>query len=385
MRVALLYLLAASGCGFSLSSAMPPGDGGPGDGGDPPADIARDGCVTFSGHLDTCTAPAGTSLDLDGAYVFDTGTGMLLREGGGAPPVSFAVMTTTTNQVEVGVLVVDDLELRTGTQLRAIGTRGFAIVAMGAIRVNGTAIIDVGAGGAGSRLSCSGSPGVGENDNGGAAGGGGGGFGAAGGRGGNGDSDGGQTAGGAAGAPGAAALGPLGGCPGAAGGNGADPGGAGGQGGGAVYLVSADRIELVATAAIQAGGGGGGGGTKINSTYGDAGGGGGGSGGMILLEAPRVRTGILVANGGGGGEGSGNGGAGRVGNPGTTTTARALGGSGGSSTGSDGGPGGSAVTATGGAPPNVQAGGGGGGGGGVGIIRVVSPDQMVGTTSPPAS
>ena len=62
MRVALLYLLASMGCGFSLTSATPDG-GGPGDGAR--SDVARDGCVTFSGHLDTCTAAPGMSLELD--------------------------------------------------------------------------------------------------------------------------------------------------------------------------------------------------------------------------------------------------------------------------------------------------------------------------------
>lgn len=380
MRVALLFMLASTGCGFSLSSGTP--DGG---GGDALSDVARDACVTFSGQLDTCAAPDGTSLDLEGLYVFDTATGVLTRDGGGAPPVTFAVLTTTTNQVELGVLVVNELVLHTNTRLRAIGTRGFAIVATGAILFEGTAMIDVGTGGAGSRLTCSSGAVAGADDGGGAAGGGGGGFGAAGGRGGNGDNDNGQSTGGAGGLQSPALLGPLGGCPGAAGGIGGDAGGAGGLAGGAVYLVSADRIELSATSVIQAGGDGGAGGTKVNSTNGDAGGGGGGSGGMILVEAPRVRTGILVANGGGGGEASGNGGMGRAGNPGTTTIARALGGAGGSSTGTDGGPGGATATATGGTPPNVQNGGGGGGGGGVGIIRVVSPDQMLGTSSPPAS
>ena len=379
MRAGLVSL-AFAGCSFSV----PPSAGGDAGGADSIDGIVVDACASFAQHLDTCAAPAGPSLQLTGMPVLDTDTRTLV-DGDGSPLMMTAMhVTTTTNLVEVMAMFVEDLRLAEGTVLRVTGTRPLAIVATGLVRLEATSVIDVGDGGGGARITCGNAAADGANDNGGAAGGGGGGFGAAGGNGGNGNSDGGQSAGGAAGPPIPLPEGPLGGCPGGRGGQGQDPGGAGGAGGGAIYIVSADRIELDATAGISAGGGGGGGGVRTSGNFGDAGGGGGGSGGMILLEAPRVRSeGVLAANGGGGGEASGNSQAGRPGMRARLSLTRAPGGAGGSSTGTNGGGGGDRQNPTGEVPSNVQAGGGGGGGGGVGFVRVVSPDQELGSMVTP--
>ena len=120
----------------------------------------------------------------------------------------------------------------------------------------------------------------------------------------------------------------------------------GGGGGGAVQLVSNTSIEITQPAGINAGGCGGGGGAGGND-----GGGGGGAGGAILLEAPVVTVGgILAANGGSGGNESGSGGAGRL----DTAPATISGGNGGAANTIDGGDGGN----------------GEGGGGAIGRLRV---------------
>jgi hypothetical protein len=339
--------------------------------------------VTFSSQLDTCGRPSAP-LTITGMNTLDTDTGVLMN-GTSSVAVSSELVTLSGNQVEVRAIFAGAVMFTANAQLRAVGSRPLAIVAAGEVSLATGSLIDVGAGGAGAQTTCMPGPTRGENDNGGAAGGGGGGFGGAGGPGGDGDQDGGGSNGGAPGPVIALPAGVLGGCPGAAGGNGGDPGGDGGSGGGAIYIVSATEIELAPAAAITAAGGGGGGGRRVSGN-GDAGGGGGGSGGMILLEAPRVRsTGVLASNGGGGGEGSGNGNAGNPGARGPASTLCAAGGANGSPTGTDGGAGGASTAPAGDEPGGAQNGGAGGGGGGVGYIKVVSPDQMLGTIVSPAA
>lgn len=386
MRAELLAL-ALTGCSFQVAPLA--GDGGSAqdgrqDGAPPPID----GCTTFSQQLDTCMLPMSADLTLQGVLQLDTDAGTLVTDGGMDLAITATPVTTTTNGVEVQAWIVGGLRLAANTKLRVVGGRPLAIVARGTVVLEAGAVIDVSNGGGGARTACAGGAVAGEADSGGAAGGGGGGFGAVGGAGGNGNADASSDsiggAGGSAVSP--APAGPLGGCPGAAGGDGEDEGGAGGPGGGAIYAVSAVSIELATGAGINAGGGGGRGGTESGSGYADAGGGGGGSGGMILLEAPRVHSsGVLVANGGGGGEASGNASAGLDGASVTLQIEPALGGAGGSPTGSDGGAGGSAASPEGGTPTSVQNGGGGGGGGGAGVIRVVSPDRVLGTLVSPAA
>ncbi|HEU0033040.1 MAG TPA: hypothetical protein VFQ53_20550 [Kofleriaceae bacterium] len=357
--LALFGLLA--GCSFAPVPLDQAGDGGP----DTPI---TPGCTTFSSQLDTCTLPAGAALTLSGTLAFDTDTGELTQAG--TVVTGIPTMVLATNAAEVQAILATTVTFDPGTMLRATGSRPFAIIATGDVVVGDGAIVDVGRGGAGARASCDATGGM--NLDGGAAGGGGGGFGGAGGAGGTGNNDGTPSTPGMGGAAVALPAGPLGGCPGGKGGDdNNDPGGAGGVGGGAIYIVSATKIELVANAGIDAGGAGGIGGEQHGITFGDAGGGGGGSGGMIFLEAPRVTSaGTLAANGGGGGEGSGNQAQGRNGNPGGLDTARASGGNGGSSTGTDGGAGGALGTLIGDAVLDTDNGGGGGGGGGAGFIRV---------------
>ena len=378
--------LAFAGCGFST----PASPGLASDDQPPTADasadttppIPIDGCVSFSTQLDTC-ANGGGDLTLTGTNTINTDTGVFTSS---TVTVTTNVVTTSTNGVMVRVLYVGSLTFVANAQLRAVGSLPLAIVASGKISMATGALIDVSAGGAGAMTSCTGGATKGADNSGGGAGGGGAGYGGAGGKGGNGNSDGGGSTGGNAGTATTLPTGPRGGCPGASGGMGGDAAGDGGLGGGAIYVVSATQIELLAGAGINAGGAGGGGGKKVNSQYGDAGGGGGGSGGMILLEAPMIRSaGALSANGGGGGEGSGNGMAGVAGNAASLGNARATGGSGGSSTGADGGKGGAGAMVAGDPAANPQAGGGGGGGGGVGFIKVASPDQMLGAMVSPAA
>jgi hypothetical protein len=375
--LALFYTLAA--CRFTApEGALPDADTTP----PPPPDA----CVTFSSQFDTCVLTGHIKLDLSGALEFNTDSGVLTSNGN---PVMVATRAVQTHGAEVQALLATSLNLQPGAKLHAVGSRAFAIVATGSITLQPNAVIDVSAGGAGARMTCDNGPDRGENDGGGAAGGGGGGYGAKGGDGGDGNSDGlgGDSDGGGGGEAAAEApAGPLGGCPGAGGGDqsSGNPGGAPGLGGGAVYLVSNATLGLVATAGIQAGGGGGAGGTR-NASFGDAGGGGGGAGGMIFLEARVLRTegGILAANGGGGGQGSGNSAAGMPGATGLLSVDAAPGGQGGGSSGTNGAAGGNLAKPEGSKPTTVSPGGGGGGGGGVGIIRVMSPDQRLGTLVSP--
>jgi len=343
-----------------------------------------DACVTYSAQLDTCTLQMGGPLELDGVFEFSTLTGELTNKTLGKA-VTIKTMALGTLEDPVQAILVDSLRLAPSASLRAIGPRGFAIIATSSITLDANSVIDVSDNGAGARTSlCPNGPAKGENDPGGAAGGGGAGFGGAGGKGGDGNSDNifSTSAGGKAGVALSAPLGPRGGCPGAPGGDGNENGGAGGRGGGAVWLATGGRIEIAAGAGINAGGIGGGGGIRTGS-QGDAGGGGGGSGGVIWLEAPRVHSfGVLAANGGGGGEGSGGDASGALGMPGQLSLARANGGDGASNVGSGGGAGGYKGDGNGLVGKDPEPGGGGGGGGGVGFIKVISPDTALSATSP---
>lgn len=375
-----LYLLAATAplaaCSFEHGRLAT--DGGT----DSDASDGRS-CTSFSTQVDTCKlAPTDMDLVLSGTSTYDTMTGVLMS-GSMIVPVTHMQMMGGAGPIDV--VRVRDFHVTANAKLRATGPVPLAILAWGTVTLDAGASIDVGAGGAGGRMTCPSGPIMGMPRNGGAGGGGGGGFGAAGGDGGNGDADGTQQA---PGGPGGQALGvvpagPLGGCPGAAGGNGSDDGGPGGVGGGAIYIASAMRIDLASSASITAGGGGGEGGRQTGVQYGDAGGGGGGSGGMIMLESPIVRSmGTLAANGGGGGEGSGNGNAGNAGANGIATTTAAPGGNGGSPSGVNGGAGGAQAAPAGVTVTAVDNGGGGGGGGGVGFIVMLSADKVVMIASP---
>lgn len=344
-----------------------------------------DACVSFSSQLDTCTLEQPIPLDMSGELVFNTDTGQLIGNG---IPVTVISKVVPTLDGEVRVLFATLMILQNNTHLRAEGTLGFAIVATDSITMKAGSLIDVSAGGAGYRAVCPGGPTRGAGDSDGAAGGGGGGFGAKGGDGGNGDMDMVESLGGVGGAAASPPpAGVRGGCSGAGGGDQSimNRGGSAGLGGGAVYVVSNFTIGISDTAGIQAGGAGGAGGTRTTGS-GDAGGGGGGSGGMIFLEASVVRSeGVLAANGGGGGQGSGDDVAGAAGMPGLFGIDPAPGGQGANTSGTDGGAGGHRASPLGAKPTAADLGGGGGGGGGVGIIRVVSPDQQLGTRVSPAA
>jgi len=376
MRPALFCLLA--GCSFRLPSSVVGADA-PGGGGED----APEGCRSYSQQFDTCALPAGEPLVLSGDLRFDTNTGELRDAANNL--VAVTARTLATQTVEVEAILASSVTLMPGTHLRADGPRPFAIVASDAIVLASGAVIDVADGGAGARSGCGSTPTTGSNRDGGAGGGGGGGFGGAGGAGGAGNDDGTASTGGSGGDAATVPAGPLGGCPGAAGGDdNNDSGGSGGKAGGAVYLVSAMRIDITATAGIAAGGGGGRGGDQHFTFFGDAGGGGGGSGGMILLEAPIITVdGTLAANGGGGGEGSGGQGDGNDGSGGLFDTLRATGGSG-NGFAADGALGGAKVNIVGDPCVEVTTGGGGGGGGGAGIIHVETTAPQLGALiSPP--
>jgi hypothetical protein len=378
MRVWLSILLLGA-CSFE-QGAVPTIEV---DAGIDPVD-APQGCKSFSSQVDTCAMEASTQdLTLTGMNTYDTATGELTA---GTTRVAITRMTVAGTSGPIELLIVRDFQLTANARLRATGPNPLGILAFGAITIEGSAAIDVSAGGAGARTSCTGGAIVGVPNVGGAGGGGGGGFAAAGGAGGNADSDGTATAGGPGGAAVTAPLGPLGGCPGARGGNGDDNGGAGGSAGGAIYLVAADRIVLAPGSAIHAGGGGGEGGDAGFASNGDAGGGGGGSGGMVMIEAPIVRSaGAFAANGGGGGEASGGGGSGDNGDNAGVTVSAAAGGSGSSTTGTDGAIGGAQASPQGASVSVIDKGGGGGGGGSVGFILILSKDAMVTIASPSPS
>ncbi|MDQ3297833.1 MAG: hypothetical protein M3619_14690, partial [Myxococcota bacterium] len=176
MRAASFCILA--GCSFS--SPVGGGDGGP--------DTPTDACVTFSAQTDTCLLAAGPALMLAGDLEFSTTTGVLTDRTTGMPvAVTHHTLTTLGDPVEA--IVASSIALSANTRLRATGTRGFALIAIGTLTLGTSAIVDVSDSGAGARLSCAGGPTQGEGAGGGGAGGGGGGLGGTGGHGGDGNSD----------------------------------------------------------------------------------------------------------------------------------------------------------------------------------------------------
>ena len=275
MRAVLLWFVAA--CSFTHGSAGIAMDGSAGV-----RDGAPDAACAFSTQLDTCGLSGTDDLTLTGANTYDTDSGTLMM---GGTPLAVTHVQLAALEGPVDAIVVHDFHMTPASSLRATGSLPLAIVAFGAATLDGSAVIDLTAGGGGARTSCTNGAMAGENNSGGAGGGGGGGFGAAGGDGGPGNQDGTHSAGGSAGQAAATTpRGPLGGCPGAPGGKGDENGGAGGLAGGAIYIVAKQQITLASGAIINAGGQGGGGGHQSGLDNGDAGGGGGGGVGRIRIS-----------------------------------------------------------------------------------------------------
>lgn len=136
--------------------------------------------------------------------------------------------------------------------------------------------------------------------------------------------------------------------------------GRGGGGGGALQIISNDRVVVVAAGGINAGGCGG----KAGTGNADSGGG-GGAGGTILVEAPIVTVGGVLAVNGGGGGGGGGGNA----KPGANGTLSRTPAAGGDPDGNmeQGGPGAAGGAAAG---PGGNGTNPGGGGGAIGRIRI---------------
>jgi hypothetical protein len=168
-----------------------------------------------------------------------------------------------------------------------------------------------------------------------------------------------------------------GGCPGGRGGAGTYGVSAiAGDSGGAVYLVARDAITIAGT--IDASGTGGGRGEA------NGGGGGGGSGGMIVLAAPTLAfvSGSVFANGGGGGGGASSdvGVAGHISSSPSSPGLSGAADSGGATPGGNGGF--QSVAAE--SAAQATAGAGGGGGGSVGVIRILSGQEIPATNVSPA-
>lgn len=272
--------------------------------------------------------PAAGNIDLTGGdtdIYINTETGRIYDSFGndirqaiiGNDPVTgttFAVVDQGSGDPPIGVFIVGEFTIPSGTTLHGEGANALAIAASGNMVIDG--IIDVCAGGQGpgpgggsggdadaaGTGTCPGSPGSGTGTNH-TSGGGAGGFGGAGGKGGDDTSA--SIAGGAGGGPcGTPELSPLiggsgGGGGGTATGNPSSSPGTGGGGGGAVQLISALSITFGGSGGIHAGGDGGG-------ECDRGGGGGGGAGGAALIEAPDVDAAsgaTIAANGGGGGAG----------------------------------------------------------------------------------
>jgi len=340
--------------------------------------------------------------------VIDTDLGTI-TDATGSNPLPAVVYRQTTPvdcgggwMVGIGVFSFTTISIPEGVRVRVKGTRALALLASGAIAIEG--LLDLrGSAAECSDPSCAGpggfagstflmmplQPGLGPGGGGyGYSVGGpgdeaGGGGGAACGNGGHGG-DAGVTMypGGAGGvAYVASSLIPL--CGGSGGGTGgpasyaSDPGGRGGGGGGAVQLVSATAVRVSSSSGTPSGiqAGGGGGQADHAQTY-DDGGGGGGAGGSILIEAPTIAItsgAVLAANGGGGGGGYNSGAIATEGSPALLSSNPAPGGPGVRRGGM-----GSAGSNIGGenAPGPIGDGGAGGGGGG-GRIRLNTIDGTV--------
>jgi hypothetical protein len=352
-------VLALTGCrqllGFETVE-LPTGDAGADDGS--PNDVP----ITF----DVTDAPPGC---------FGTGIEIVCLKDMPTMPVAFTTpqaLDTDSSPMCVGVqsastpaCVIAATSITVNATLQVTGSRPLVFISLGALTVNGT--IDASStragaiGPAADFAGCS----LGSNASG-SGGGAGGSFGANGGDGGDG-AGGGQH--GIAGSTGIPTM-LRGGCPGGIGGNGSP--GEQGHGGGAVYLISAQSIQLDAT--INASGAGGAGGREPSR-----GGHGAGSGGLIGLDAPTVTIGNgarVFANGGGGGEGAGTGSTGNPGEDPVAPTQPARGGKGTNGNSGDGGDGGFSNSSARNGGNGVSSAGGGGGGGGVGYVLIFSPSVM---------
>ena len=373
MRAALLGV-ALAGCGFSTTPATV--DGAPDDGTGSEAPPGDTTCASYASLVDTCAdTPAGTTALIlpAGMHTYSTSNGELTIGGVTSTPPHLVIAGAAG---PIDVLFVSSIELAAGAQLRVFGSRALLIAASGTVQIDGG--IDSIGPGAGSRADATcggsvGSPGTDSNDGGG--GGGGGAFQGGGGGGSEGNLDGPARAGGPGGVAIARPTGPTGGCDGGRGGRAMSTSGEGGDGGGAIVIASGASITVGVTGVINVGGSGGRGG-GVNG----GGGGGGGSGGMILVEAPLVSIGgVLAANGGGGGEGN----FGMAGQAGLAAAIAARGGAAQDSGGGDGAAGGAGATLGGVTATERRNGGGGGGGGGVGYIGIRSASATTtGTISP---
>ena len=292
MRGFALSVLAVAGCSQILGigdfkNSSP--DGGGGDGG-------SDGsCSSFSTIVDTCAFVGSALAITEVPATFDTDTGELLQNG------LLTDVTVVMPGSDMTLIVASTFSISASVTLSVTGSRGFGVIATGAISIDG--MIDGGShvspasagGGSLTATECGSAAGgsgttevVGTTQG---TGGAGGGFFGSGGSGG-GDVLGGITYPGGLGGVGSMTCPttPIGGCPGGDGGLGESDTqvAAGGAGGGAVYLASPISVTISANASISAGGAGGAGGLS-GDVGGDGGGGaGGGAGGMIMIESPAI-------------------------------------------------------------------------------------------------
>jgi hypothetical protein len=312
------------------------------------AGAACNQCFGQGGLVQVCIpAPAGSvtpaaEIDTD----LQMGCGLVQPTG------------TTSNEDQVCYVAGTEIDIATGTTVRAHGMHPLVMIATDAITIDGT--IDVSSSVNGTDLGAGGN----DRDCGDATppapaiGGAGGSFGISGGSGGG---DGGGNPGGIPN-PIATATRLRGGCAGQDGGAG---GATAGDGGGAVYLI-ATRLSGAGT--INASGAGGHSGLQ-NAI---AGGGGGGAGGLVGIEVAVVDyTGMVMANGGGGSSGASLAAVSMAGGDPSMPGRNARGGLiGASGDGGDGaiflGPAGAGTDGS----ANVNLAGGGGGGGGTGLFRV---------------
>jgi hypothetical protein len=371
-----LVVLALCGCRGILGIHDPvlqADDVGPPDGGsgsETPGDTLPVGCYGTTGWLLCLDAPPTAAIDLSGTIDTDT-----------SPLCLAAVPQTWVDAGQPDACVIAGAMITGSAEVNVTGTRPLVIIADTKIELASTAILDIashrigGVGPAANATAClaGGNGGNSANGAGGAAGGS---FTSPGGDGGDGIG---------AGGGGTLATVPVpdllrGGCPGGRGGTGNAGSSAGGASGGAVYLVAGVSMSLGGF--VNASGAG------ATGASGRGGGGGGGAGGMIALAAPLIDVpGIMLANGGGGAEGGSDTAAGGNGQDPDITLPMlpALGGDSGSNSAGDGGAGAAAtLAAANGRNAAAGSSGGGGGGGSVGVIRVLTGQQLAGNRiSPP--
>jgi hypothetical protein len=364
---------------------------------------AGDACAAMvPSNLSTITFPAPRDLadvvvgdSSPDTWIFDASTGAIdaiagfdriagttsIRSAGTGERggIVFETDSQRDGGPDVGVFVMDDLDVPAGTTLVGVGGRPLILLVRRQAIIAGTitvaADILVGermpgpgggaGGGRGADGSGAGSGERGVNGGGGNDGGGGGGsFGGVGGSGASGtDAAAGTTYG-------VQALEPLVGGSGGGGGSETSYGGQGGHGGGALQISAGTLVAIRGTGVVDACGGGGRGSIVVSSAGG--GGGGGGSGGSVLLEAPTVDLdGRVGANGGSGGQGTQSPTeTGVDGNRGDPTMAPVPG----PASAGVGGGGGAGSDASGDASDGLVETNGGGGGGGGGRVRINNLD-----------